>query len=128
MLSYSQTYGAQSSTNSNGARGTVRWMAIELLDIENNTRHTKFSDIWALGMTVYVSKLYADPISRLFLSASVGASFWLSSILSSAKRTTSYYRDIERKDSSSSRCLSRLVSSISITLANLRNLLERGGR
>lgn len=54
MLYNSQTFGAESSTNSNCARGTVRWMAVELLAIDVFTKHTKCTDVWAYGMTVYV--------------------------------------------------------------------------
>ena len=34
-------------------KGTFNWMAKELL--EDNPKHTTQSDIWALGMTIYVS-------------------------------------------------------------------------
>lgn len=43
---------------------TTRWLAPELL--EPNAMHTKASDIWAFGMTVYVSFLWI-PRTRFFL-------------------------------------------------------------
>ena len=41
-----------------GIRGTIRWMAPELLTYDPEMKsnlHTKASDVWAFGMTVYVS-------------------------------------------------------------------------
>lgn len=51
-------------TTSCGAKGTVRWMARELfsyaLDIDRQSPTcTQKSDIWSLGMTIYVSRLQA---------------------------------------------------------------------
>ncbi len=38
--------------------GSTRWQAFELLDIKNDgspaPTHTKMTDVWAFGMTVYV--------------------------------------------------------------------------
>ena len=51
---------ATCSTTTTSAKGSTRWMAIELCpshleedDSEGN--HTKETDIWAFGMVVYVS-------------------------------------------------------------------------
>ncbi|EJC97441.1 kinase-like protein [Fomitiporia mediterranea MF3/22] len=40
---------------SGGLKGSIRWMAYELLDFESldGGHHTKESDVWAFGMTVY---------------------------------------------------------------------------
>ena len=41
-------------------KGSIRWLAIELIDqhepeeSQTQTFHTKQSDVWAFGMTVYV--------------------------------------------------------------------------
>ncbi|THH06169.1 hypothetical protein EW145_g4265 [Phellinidium pouzarii] len=38
-------------------RGSASWLAFELLsDYENHSKHTKESDVWAFGMTVYWEK------------------------------------------------------------------------
>ncbi|EJC99228.1 kinase-like protein, partial [Fomitiporia mediterranea MF3/22] len=42
------------ATTLSDVRGSVRWMAIELLDINLDSLHTKETDVWAFGMTVYV--------------------------------------------------------------------------
>ncbi|KAI5119303.1 hypothetical protein M0805_008218 [Coniferiporia weirii] len=53
MLAASQTFGG-ASTQTGGIRGSVRWMAIELLVISDPpAKHSTQSDIWAFGMTVY---------------------------------------------------------------------------
>ena len=64
MMSATQTLMA--STNLDGGiKGTVRWMAIELFDIEEGEAgHTKASDMWAYGMTVYVSHGFVVPKRR----------------------------------------------------------------
>lgn len=55
MLAASQTIGA-TSTQTGGVRGSVRWMAPELiLPSESPVIHSTQTDIWAFGMTVYVS-------------------------------------------------------------------------
>ena len=55
MMSATQTLMA-SNNSDGGLKGTVRWMAIELFDIEEGEAgHSKASDMWAYGMTVYVS-------------------------------------------------------------------------
>ena len=38
-------------------KGSVRWMAIELFNVndsEQSIRHTKETDVWAYGMVIYV--------------------------------------------------------------------------
>ncbi|EJC99208.1 kinase-like protein [Fomitiporia mediterranea MF3/22] len=50
MLSASLTLAA---TSSGGIKGSLRWMAYELLDFSNDSHHTKETDVWAFGMTVY---------------------------------------------------------------------------
>lgn len=45
-------------SDSNAMRGSSRWLAEELLRFSEGaefSRHTKESDVWAFGMTVYVS-------------------------------------------------------------------------
>ena len=42
---------------SSGVRGTYRYLAYELVEIPDSSKrpcHTKQTDIWAFGMTVYV--------------------------------------------------------------------------
>lgn len=52
MLAVSQTL---NSSTTGHTRGSVRWMAIELLNIDDQTpAHTIETDIWAFGMTVHV--------------------------------------------------------------------------
>lgn len=54
IVNASQSYGV--TTQSSGTKGTIRWMAIELFDLLANTQnHTVESDVWAFGMTIYVS-------------------------------------------------------------------------
>lgn len=52
MLEKTATYPI-SHTTATGLRGTVRYMSKELL--KENASHTESSDIWAFGMTIYVS-------------------------------------------------------------------------
>lgn len=40
-------------------RGSLRWMAIEL--VESDHRRTFETDVWAFGMTVYVSSSLKYP-------------------------------------------------------------------
>ena len=55
------TSSARAQTTS-GAKGTVRWMAVELFGFgsASSTKATKESDVWAFGMTVYVSVVIDD--------------------------------------------------------------------
>ena len=58
MLSYSQTI--MKTTTTDRVRGSLRWMAYELVsDEEEELKHTKASDVWAYGMTLYVSSDHA---------------------------------------------------------------------
>ncbi|KAI5115408.1 hypothetical protein M0805_001221 [Coniferiporia weirii] len=42
------------TTRPDGPVGAIRWMAYELLvETENYTKHSKASDVWAFGMTIY---------------------------------------------------------------------------
>ena len=54
MLTASQSLGETSAHT--GVRGSVRWMAPELLVINPDAQaeHSMASDIWAFGMTIYV--------------------------------------------------------------------------
>ena len=57
MLNSSLTFGG-TTVGGGGIRGTIRWMAPELLTYDPEMKsnlHTKASDVWAFGMTVYVS-------------------------------------------------------------------------
>ena len=46
------------SSHSSGAKGSLRWMAIELLIMteaeDSPVSHSKETDVWAFGMTAYV--------------------------------------------------------------------------
>lgn len=46
-----------STTHEGDPRGTIRWMAVELLNPQAGAqpKHSKETDVWAYGMTVYVS-------------------------------------------------------------------------
>ena len=54
ILEKTATYPISHTTVTGGLRGTVRYMSKELLS--ENGSHTESSDIWAFGMTVYVSR------------------------------------------------------------------------
>ncbi|EJC99187.1 uncharacterized protein FOMMEDRAFT_160759 [Fomitiporia mediterranea MF3/22] len=41
------------AVSSGGIKGSLRWMAHELLEFSSDSRHTKQTDVWAFGMTVY---------------------------------------------------------------------------
>ena len=44
-------------TTADSLKGSIRWLAIEFLKPGKlQYRHTKETDIWAFGMTIYVSK------------------------------------------------------------------------
>lgn len=63
MLIATQTF---NTTTGNGAvRGSTRWMAPELLDMDDPQLHSKQSDVWALGMTFFVGVLIPDHSSHL---------------------------------------------------------------
>ena len=62
MLAYSQTILA--TTNHNSGKGSIRWMAYELLaSEEDEVKHTKESDMWAYGMVIYVRQAITSIIS-----------------------------------------------------------------
>ncbi len=50
------------TTTTAAAKGSVRWMAIELLAVDTSevrnlgkpAVHTKMTDVWAFGMVIYV--------------------------------------------------------------------------
>lgn len=46
-----------STTHNGQLRGSMRWMARELLrpDGDEEPKHSKETDVWAYGMTLYVS-------------------------------------------------------------------------
>ena len=46
--------GGQIASDTTKGVGSLRWMAPELFDLEGSMAHTKESDIWAYGMTIYV--------------------------------------------------------------------------
>ncbi|KAI5119139.1 hypothetical protein M0805_005218 [Coniferiporia weirii] len=56
-----------SSVYSGSIRGSIRWMSIELfgIDSSNNPVHTKASDVWAYGMTVYEILARQKPYAHL---------------------------------------------------------------
>ena len=54
------------SGNSN-LRGTLPWMAVELLCIHNPQRHSMMSDVWAFGMTIYVRDYTLNTVTHSFL-------------------------------------------------------------
>ena len=54
MIAASQPFG-ETNTNT-GIRGSVRWMSPELL-FDGQAEHSMESDVWAFGMTIYVSPL-----------------------------------------------------------------------
>ena len=51
------------SSHSSGAKGSLRWMAIELLIMteaeDSPVSHSKETDVWAFGMTAYVCILFS---------------------------------------------------------------------
>ena len=56
MLTKTQTF--NTTTVTGDRRGSTRWMAPELLDMDDPQLHSKESDVWAFGMTLYVSHHY----------------------------------------------------------------------
>ncbi|KAH8110557.1 kinase-like protein, partial [Phellopilus nigrolimitatus] len=58
----------QSLGSTSGVKESVRWMAPEILDITSSGQtdyHTKSSDVWAFGMTVYEILAKQSPYSHL---------------------------------------------------------------
>ena len=47
--------GGDLKSNSTEGRGSLRWMAPELFDLDGSMSHSKESDVWAYGMTILVS-------------------------------------------------------------------------
>lgn len=67
MLAGSGTIG---STTSGHLRGSARWMAIELLQMNDsspNPVHTFESDIWAFGMTVHVRMVFYKRLTTVLI-------------------------------------------------------------
>ena len=59
----------ESGSRSNSFKGSLRWMAIELLcpgniGTEKNPRHSKATDVWAYGMVLYVRSTQFLALSR----------------------------------------------------------------
>lgn len=53
---------ADLKTSSNNVNGTLRWMAIEQIDVsEIHERYSRATDIWSFGMTVYVGPSRCKP-------------------------------------------------------------------
>ncbi|KAI5122336.1 hypothetical protein M0805_002503 [Coniferiporia weirii] len=70
MLSATQSLG----NSATGIKGSIRWMAPELLSFsvgEPPKTHTKSSDVWAFGMTVYELLAGKPPYSHLKLDVHV---------------------------------------------------------
>ncbi|KAI5115173.1 hypothetical protein M0805_009706 [Coniferiporia weirii] len=60
------------TTNPNGPAGTARWIAYELLaESETYTKHSKESDVWAFGMTVYELLAKERPYADIFIPAQI---------------------------------------------------------
>ncbi|KAL5498961.1 hypothetical protein ACEPAH_1479 [Sanghuangporus vaninii] len=62
ILSHSLSNGGTSSAS---LKGSARWMAPELFNIEIDAHHTKETDMWAFGMTVYEILTQAVPYSNI---------------------------------------------------------------
>ncbi|KAL5522769.1 hypothetical protein ACEPAG_8787 [Sanghuangporus baumii] len=62
ILSHSLSNGGTSSAS---LKGSARWMAPELFNVEIDTHHTKETDMWAFGMTVYEILTQAVPYSNI---------------------------------------------------------------
>ncbi|KAI5121783.1 hypothetical protein M0805_009594 [Coniferiporia weirii] len=64
MITSSQTL---SSAHDGSVRGSTRWMSVELFGIDSDVDpiHTKASDIWAFGMTVYEVITQQRPYAHL---------------------------------------------------------------
>lgn len=73
MIAASQSFGETSTQT--GIRGSVRWMAPELLAISSGPQaeHTMESDIWAFGMTVY--ELLTEQVPYSYLKRDVQVMF-----------------------------------------------------
>lgn len=57
MLAASSTLAGE--TTAEKMKGTLRWLAFEFFEPKKGqTEHTKESDVWAFGMTAYVSGHY----------------------------------------------------------------------
>ncbi len=50
----SRMYALSAGYTTRSVGGSTRWQAFELFDIRNDGAHTKMTDVWAFGMTVYV--------------------------------------------------------------------------
>ncbi|KAI5116779.1 hypothetical protein M0805_008734 [Coniferiporia weirii] len=60
------------NTMGGGAAGTIRWMAYELLaETEKYTKHTKETDVWAFGMTVYELLAKERPYAQISIETQV---------------------------------------------------------
>ncbi|KAL5481088.1 hypothetical protein ACEPAI_10029 [Sanghuangporus weigelae] len=62
ILSHSLSNGGTSSAS---LKGSARWMAPELFNVEIDAHHTKETDMWAFGMTVYEILMQAVPYSNI---------------------------------------------------------------
>ena len=60
------------TTTTAAPKGSVRWMAIELLEVDLSgeqsfgkpATHTKMTDVWSYGMVVYVCGRIFDEVSN----------------------------------------------------------------
>ena len=56
-------------TQNEDSRGTVPWMAVELLDFANPRSHSMMSDVWSFGMTIYVRVYVCEHYGLLIRSS-----------------------------------------------------------
>ncbi|KAI5116310.1 hypothetical protein M0805_009154 [Coniferiporia weirii] len=71
-MNATQAFLGGNTTHPNGPAGTVRWMAYELInEAEKYSKHTKESDVWAFGMTVYELLAKERPYADISISAQI---------------------------------------------------------
>ena len=118
ILSHSLSNGGTSSAN---LKGSARWMAPELFNLEIDTHHTKETDMWAFGMTVYVR---TSRISfRRSHDPSPGNTHTSSAILYHPQRRTSNIRHYGGQATVAS-AMERMLIIFRICVEYLRSVLD----
>ena len=121
IISASQSFG---ETSGHRVKGSVRWMARELL-ADPQSVHSKESDVWAFGMTIYVRA--ADELLRFLINdhtSLVGTPRRSNSISRYKARCTSHVYYIARLHSGAPEGIYGLACLLAKTLEHLLRLVE----